>query len=97
MANLYANVAQLGRPGELQACLQMVTSLPAKLMNLADYGIEVGHPADIVVLNCADSVSAVAEFALPLFGMKRGRMSFTRPMATLNRPDATTSLPADGV
>jgi cytosine deaminase len=97
MANLYANIAQLGRAGELQACLQMVTSLPAKLMNLADYGIEVGHPADIVVLDCADSVSAVAELALPLFGMKRGRMSFTRPMATLNRPDAPPFSAADGV
>jgi len=72
MANLYANIAQLGRPAELQACLQMVTSLPAKLMNLADYGIEVGHPADIVVLDCSDSVAAVAELAPPLFGMRRG-------------------------
>jgi cytosine/creatinine deaminase len=97
MANLYANIAQLGRPGELQACLQMVTSLPAKLMNIGDYGIEVGRPADIVVLDCSDSVSAVAELANPLFGMKRGRMSFTRPVGTLNRPEAPPFPAADAV
>jgi cytosine deaminase len=86
MANLYANVAQLGRPDQIRACLEMVTSHPAKLMNLADYGIAVGYPADIVVLDCTDSASAVAELAQPLLAMKRGRMSFSRPKATINWP-----------
>ena len=86
MANLYANIAQLGRPEEIQACLEMVTSLPAKLMNLGDYGIAVGNPADIVVLDCTDPASAVAELAQPLLAMKRGRMSFSRPKAEINWP-----------
>jgi cytosine deaminase len=86
MANLYANIAQLGRPEEIQACLEMVTSLPAKLMNLGDYGVAVGNPADIVVLDCKDEVSAVSELAQPLFAMKRGRMSFSRPAASINWP-----------
>jgi cytosine deaminase len=96
MANLYANIAQLGRPDELQACMEMVTRLPAKLMNLGDYGIAVGNPADIVVLDCADRVSAVAELAQPLLAMKRGRIGFSRPTATLNWPGATPSLVKDG-
>ena len=86
MANLYANVAQLGRPDQIQACLEMVTSHPAKLMNLRDYGIAVGNPADIVVLDCTDGASAVAELAQPLLAMKRGRMSFSRPRASINWP-----------
>jgi len=86
MANLYANVAQLGQPDQIQACLEMVTSHPAKLMNLADYGIAVGNPADIVALDCTDSASAVAELAQPLLAMKRGRMSFSRPKASINWP-----------
>jgi cytosine deaminase len=86
MANLYANIAQLGRPDQIQACLEMVTSHPAKLMNLADYGIAIGNPADIVVLDCTDSASAVAELAQPLLAMKRGRTSFSRPRATINWP-----------
>jgi cytosine deaminase len=87
IANLYANVAQAGRPDELQACFDMVTSLPARLMNLKDYGIAVGNPADIVALDCADPVSAVAELAQPVLGMKRGRVSFRHAPATLNRPE----------
>jgi cytosine deaminase len=87
IANLYANIAQTGRPDELQACFDMVTVLPARLMNLKDYEIAVGNPADIVVLDCADPVSAVAELAQPVLGMKRGRISFHRAPATLNRPD----------
>ena len=87
IANLYANVAQIGRADELRACFDMVTSLPARLMNLKDYGIAVGNPADIVVLDCADQIAAVAELAQPVLGMKRGRVSFQHAPATLNRPE----------
>jgi cytosine deaminase len=83
MANFYANVAQIGRPAELASCLDMVTTLPAKLMNLQDYGIAVGNPADLVVLDCMDRAGAVAEIVRPLFGMKNGRRTFVCPPARL--------------
>ena len=86
MANLYANIAQVGRPDDLRACFDMVTTLPARLINAPDYGIAVGHPADLVVLDSRDPAMAVAELAQPLFGIKRGRRSFTRAAATLHRP-----------
>jgi cytosine/creatinine deaminase len=86
MANLYANIAHAGRAAELRACLDMVTTLPARLMNVADYGICVGNPADLVVLDSRDPVMAVAELAQPLFGLKRGRRSFTRQAAALHHP-----------
>ena len=89
MANLYANIAQLGRPSDLAACFDMVTTLPARLMNLADYGIAVGHPADLVVLDSRDAAMAVAELAQPLFGLKRGRRSFTRAAAMIHHPART--------
>jgi cytosine/creatinine deaminase len=85
MANLYANIAQIGRPAELASCLDMVTTLPAKLMNLQDYGIEVGNPADFVALDCKDPTAAVAEIARPLFGMKNGRRTFVCPPPKLLR------------
>jgi hypothetical protein len=37
----------------------------------------------------------VAELAQPLMAMKRGRISFSRPGATLNRPVADRSLSKD--
>jgi cytosine/creatinine deaminase len=85
MANLYANVMQIGRPSDLAHCLDMVTTLPAKLMNLRNYGIALGNPADFVVLDCKDRASAVAEIARPLFGMKNGKRTFVCPPPQLLR------------
>jgi cytosine deaminase len=87
MANLYANVAQAGQADELEACLNMVTSGPAKLMNLKDYGIVVGNPADIVVLDSNTASAAIAELAQPLMAMKNGRISFTRPVPEIYWPE----------
>ena len=86
MANLYANIAQLGRGDDMRNCFDMVTTLPARLMNAADYGIAVGHPADLVVIDSRDPAMAVAELARPLFGYKRGRRSFTHAAATIHHP-----------
>jgi cytosine deaminase len=83
IANLYANIAQIGRSTDMLSCLDMVTKLPAKIMNLKDYGIVVGNPADLVVLDCSDPTSAIAELARPLFGLKRGRQTFICPPARL--------------
>jgi cytosine/creatinine deaminase len=86
IANLYANTAQAGTAVELAACFDLVTTLPAKLMNLDGYGIDVGHPADIVALDCTSRIAAVAELAQPMLGLKRGRMSFSHALPMLNRP-----------
>jgi cytosine/creatinine deaminase len=88
MANLYANVAQVGAAADIAACLDLVTTAPAKLMNLTDYGLAVGNPADVVVLDCTTSLAAVAELASPVLGFKRGRETFARPGAVINRPDS---------
>ncbi len=86
MANLYANIGQIGTPAGLRTCLDMVTRRPAKLMRLDDYGISVGNPADIIILDCPSGVAAVQELASPLTGFKRGRRTFTREPAILHRP-----------
>mgnify|MGYP001788352242 CR=1 FL=1 len=86
MANLYANVCQLARPADLAACLDMVTGRAARLLRAGDYGIHVGAPADMVALDAATPEGAVAEIAQPLWGLKRGRPTFTRPRPTLHGP-----------
>src|SRR5205807_964010 len=87
IANLYANVAQAGTPRELATCFDMVTTQAAKLMNLADYGIDVGNPADLIVLDSRDAAIAVAEVAHPILGIKRGRRSFSRAAPQLYPPN----------
>ncbi|NEU99889.1 amidohydrolase family protein [Bradyrhizobium uaiense] len=92
MANLYANAAHAGI-GEFDTCLDLVTELPARLMNLRDYGIAVGNPADIVVLDTDSGTNAIAELPDVLMGFKRGRKTFERQRPTLFRP-ATTLPPS---
>jgi cytosine deaminase len=91
MANLYANIAQIGSLADMARCFDMVTAAPARVLNLRDYGIAVGNPADIVVLDARRSDLALAELAQPLFGLKRGRRTFTRPAAVLHAPDCEAS------
>jgi cytosine deaminase len=86
MANLFANVAHVGRASELADCFDMVTRRSARILQLADYGVEVGCSADLVVLDCTSPEAAVAELAQPLYGFKRGRRTFTRDVVELHRP-----------
>ena len=86
MANLYANICHVGKRDEIRECFEMVTRRAAKVLRLTDYGIEVGKSADLVVLDCAEPETAVAELAAPLYGFKRGRLTFTRKPVDLQRP-----------
>jgi cytosine deaminase len=86
MANLYANVCHVARPADLAACLDMVTRDSARLLRLPDYGLRVGGPADLVALDAPTPAAAVATLAAPLWGLKRGRRSFTRARPELHVP-----------
>ncbi|QIP10415.1 amidohydrolase family protein [Bradyrhizobium symbiodeficiens] len=85
MANFYANVAQAS-VGDFDTCLDLVTELPARLMNLDDYGIKVGNPADLIVLDTQDSRFAIAELPDVMMGFKDGRQTFARQRPVLFRP-----------
>ncbi|WP_426609551.1 amidohydrolase family protein [Bradyrhizobium sp. McL0616] len=85
MANFYANVAHAA-VSDFDTCLDLVTELPARLMNLGDYGIEVGKPADLVVLDIKDSRFAIAELPDIVMGFKGGRQTFERQRPTLFKP-----------
>ncbi|MBR0704011.1 amidohydrolase family protein [Bradyrhizobium diazoefficiens] len=85
MANFYANVAHAS-VNDFDTCLDLVTEQPARLMNLDDYGIRTGNPADLIVLDTRDSRFAVAELPDVLMGFKRGRQTFQRLRPALFRP-----------
>ncbi len=88
MANLYANVCHVSRPSDLAGCLDMITGAAARLMRLEDYGIAVGGPADLVCLDASNPADAISTLAQPLWGIKRGRTSFTRSRPQLHPPDS---------
>ena len=85
MANFYANVAHAS-VSEFDACLDLVTKLPARMMKLDDYGIAVGNSADFVVLNTDSGSNAIAELPDVMMGFKNGKKTFDRPMARLLPP-----------
>jgi cytosine deaminase len=86
MANLYANISQVGKKADMRECFNMVTRRPAEMLRLKDYGLAVGKSADLVVLDSATPEAAVAELAPVLYAFKRGRKTVSRQPATLHRP-----------
>ena len=86
MANLYANICQVGARAEVRDCFDMITSRSAGILGLAEYGIKIGASADLVVIDTDAPETAVAELALPLYGFKRGRMTFKRAPVELLKP-----------
>jgi len=85
MANLYANAAHAAF-SDFDACLDLVTELPARLMNLRDYGIEVGNPADFVILDTDSAPNAIAALPDILAGYKNGCRVFERSVPKLFPP-----------
>jgi cytosine/creatinine deaminase len=88
MANLHANVLQKGLAQELRECFAMLTRRSARLLNLADYGIEIGNPADIVVIDAESPEEAIARIRPPLAVWKNGRRTLLRQPPQLFRPSA---------
>ena len=86
IANLYANAAHVGTPAGMADCFDMISASSARLMNVKDYGIEVGMSADLVVLDCRSRTEAVAELAATLIAVKAGRRTVTRTAPTLHGP-----------
>ena len=86
MANLHANVLQVSHTHRLAECFRMLTDRSARLLNLPDYGIAIGNPADLVVIDALSPAQAVAEICQPLAVYKRGRRTVTRHPPELHRP-----------
>ena len=86
MANLYANICQVGKKADMLECFNMVTSRPAEILRLVDYGLAVGKAADFVVLDAIEPELAVAEVVPVLYAFKGGRMTVSREPAKLNWP-----------
>ena len=91
MANLFANVAQLGREEDLEACLDMVTRSAARLMRCDGADIAVGAPATFIAFDAGSRAEIVAGLVAPEIGFKDGWQTFFRPPAKLFGPGETGS------
>jgi cytosine deaminase len=77
MANLHANVLQVSQPEQLRDCFSMLTDRSARILNLKDYGIRIGNPADIAIIDSPTPERAIAEIRRPVAVFKRGKRTVT--------------------
>ncbi len=86
IANLHANILQVVGSARLRELFLMLSEHSARLLNLKDYGLEPGKPADVVVIDATTPEQAVAEIRPPLAVWKRGRRTVTRQPPELHQP-----------
>jgi cytosine deaminase len=85
-ANLYANIVQHAMRDDLRDTWDMFTAGSAKLMRRADYGVAVGNPADLVLVDAPAPADALREISPVLAAFKNGRRTVTRAVPVLHRP-----------
>jgi cytosine deaminase len=74
VAQMGLHVAQMTSQAQMRACFDAVTANSAKILGLAGYGIDVGHPADLVLLQAGDPVEAIRLRAARLLVLRRGEV-----------------------
>lgn len=82
------HVAQMTSPHDMRHCYDMVTNQNAAIMNLADYGLEVGKKASLVVLDAGNTIEAIRLRPERLLVMAKGKV-----VAERKRQDTALSLP----
>ncbi len=69
-----AQVAQMVTRSDLETVFAMGTVNPAKALRLADYGLEAGKKADLVVFSCDTAAEALAGQATRRYVVKNGKI-----------------------
>ena len=75
MTFLAAVAAHMGTPADLRALMDAITTQPARLLRLPDYGLTPGCYADLVAWDCTRPEDAVATLPMRTLVVKRGRVT----------------------
>ncbi len=84
VAAMAVHACQMTGMAEIDACYDMVTWNGAKTLNLLDqYGLEVGKPANLIVLDASDRYEAIRRRATVRYAIVQGHLlTSTTPPAT---------------
>jgi cytosine/creatinine deaminase len=75
VASMAVHVCQMTGTAEIDACYNMVTWHGAKTLNIEhDYGIEVGKPANLIVLDADDRYDAIRRRATVRYVVSQGKL-----------------------
>jgi cytosine deaminase len=88
VAFLAVAACHLGGADDLPAVLPMITTNPAKALGIRDYGLEVGKPADMVLLSGKRVEDAVIDLPAKPYVIKGGRITVRTKCETVFLPQA---------
>ena len=74
VAHMGLHVAQMTGQAQMTSCFEAITSNPAKIMGLENYGLKKGCKADLVVLQCRNSIEALRLRPARLYVIKTGKV-----------------------
>lgn len=75
VAHMAVHVCQMTGMAEIDACFDMVTTHGAKTLHLEDiYGIEVGKPANLIVLDTDNTFDAIRRRSTVLYVISQGKL-----------------------
>lgn len=75
VASMAVHVCQMTGAAEIDACYDMVTWYGARTLHIEDqYGLEVGKPANLVVLDASDRYDAIRRRAVARYVISQGRL-----------------------
>lgn len=83
VAHMAVHASQMTGLKEIDACFDMITENAARSLHIQDYGLKVGHPANIVVLDVPDAFNAIRYQVKPRVVISQGRVIVeTQPAQT---------------
>jgi cytosine/creatinine deaminase len=83
VAHMAVHVCQMTGMAEIDACFNMVTWHGAKTLNLDNYGIEVGKPGNLIVLDADSCYDAIRRGATVRYTISQGKLvADTKPPVT---------------
>jgi cytosine/creatinine deaminase len=75
VAHMGVHVCQMTGIPEINACFEMVTTNGAKTLYIEDeYGVEVGKPASLIVLDVTSCYDAIRDRAKPVYVISQGKL-----------------------
>lgn len=83
-AYLLAHTGHLSGNKDILSLFDMITANAAKTLNLKNYGIKVGNPANFIILDAKDEREAIRLTSEVLYVFKNGRMILTTTPAKRN-------------
>jgi cytosine deaminase len=88
VAFLAAHLLWMTTRPEMETLYEMVTTRPARAIGLPDHALQVGAPANLVVLEAPDVLEALREHAAPVAVVSHGRPVDQTRMRALARHEA---------